>query len=543
MPASREQGPSTVVSETREKHALDLRVPALTILAHPVTARVGERVLLPALTSGRPVPLSRLAPLFAQPGSAETRPLDDLHLSRKPITLAPGEPPGSIRILAESGGSRIEAFGVEAQDELGPADLARGVPLLLGGHIALLLHILPSAQPRHLDRYGLIGDGAALVELRAAIRRAAALSAPVLLRGETGTGKELVARAIHQASPRHRGPYLTLNLGAVPTSLAASELFGAARGSFTGADRRREGYFERADGGTLFLDEVGEAPPEVQALLLRTLENGEIQPVGADAPRRVDVRVVAATDADLERLVADGRFRAPLLHRLQGDQIRLPPLRMRRDDIGRLLVHFLRQELEASGEAHRLDNPAPEGRPWLPARLVARLAAADWPGNVRELRNVARRLAAGASAGATAELPPDLETALFAAAGPEPAMPAGSAMSAMSAISATDPPKTRPRQLRSVAELDDADILAALQAEQFNLTLAAGRLGISRTALYGWVERHPELRKASSLSREEIAAALERAGGDVDAAADLLGVSRHGLRLRRSALGLAPGPG
>ncbi|HYN20631.1 MAG TPA: sigma 54-interacting transcriptional regulator [Thermoanaerobaculia bacterium] len=531
----RVQNASTVVSETGVKSALDLRVPALTILAHPVTARVGERVLLPALISGRSVPLSRHAPLFAQPGSSETRPLEDLHLSRQPISLVSGEQAGWVHIVATPESSRIESFGVSSQDELGPADLERGVPLLLGGRVALLLHILPAAELRHLDRYDLIGDGAAVVELRAAIRRAAALAAPVLLRGETGTGKELVARAIHQASPRRSGPYLTLNLGAVPVSLAASELFGAARGSFTGADRRREGYFERADGGTLFLDEVGEASPEVQALLLRTLENGEIQPVGADAPRRVDVRVVAATDADLERLVADGRFRAPLLHRLQGDQIRLPPLRVRRDDIGRLLIHFLRQELEAVGEAHLLDDPGPGGRPWLPARLVARLAAADWPGNVRELRNVARRLAAGASAAVPAELPPDLESAVFSATGP-----------AAGAELPTPPkegppkeePRPRPRHFRALAEIPEEEVLAVLQAEHFNLTLAAGRLDISRTALYAWVERQPELRKASSLSREEIAAALDRAGGDLDGAADFLGVSRHGLRLRRNALGL-----
>ncbi|MFL6198981.1 MAG: sigma 54-interacting transcriptional regulator [Thermoanaerobaculia bacterium] len=533
MPASqagghREQGASTVVSGTREKRSLDLRVPALTILAHPAAARVGERVLLPALISGRPVPLSRLTPLFALPGSGETRPLEDIHLSRQPITLAPGEQTGSIHILATPEGSRVEAFGPGAQDELGPADLERGVPLLLGGHVALLLHLLPAAQPRDLDRHGLIGDGAAIVELRAAIRRAAALAAPVLLRGETGTGKELVARAIHQASPRRASPYLALNLGAVPASLAASELFGAARGSFTGADRRREGYFERADGGTLLLDEIGEAPPEVQALLLRTLENGEIQPVGADAPRRVDVRVVAATDADLEKLVADGRFRAPLLHRLQGDQIRLPPLRARRDDVGRLLIHFLRQELEAVGEAQLLDDPGPGARPWLPARLVARLAAADWPGNVRELRNVARRLAAGASAAAPAELPPDLEATVFSAIG---------AVAAEPAAPPKEEPKPRARHFRAMAEVPEEEVLDVLRAEHFNLTLAAGRLDVSRTALYAWVERHPGLRKASSLSREEIAAALDRAAGDNDGAADLLGVSRHGLRLRRSALG------
>jgi two-component system nitrogen regulation response regulator GlnG len=519
------KGASTVVSETAERRALDLRVPALTILAHPLTARVGERVLLPSLVSGRPVSLSRLEPLFAQPGSPEARALEDVHLSRRPITLAPGEQLGSIHIVAAPDSTRVEAFGAATYAELGLAELERGVALLLGGHVALLLHVLPAVTPRHLDRHGLIGDSAAVVELRVAIRRTAPLAAPVLLRGETGTGKELVARAIHQASPRRTGPYLALNLGAVPPALAASELFGAARGSFTGADRRREGYFERADGGTLFLDEIGEAPPEVQALLLRTLDSGEIQPVGADAPRRVDVRVVAATDGDLETLVAEGRFRAPLLHRLRGDQILLPPLRVRRDDVGRLLVHFLRQQLEALGQAQLLDDSGPGGRPWLPARLVARLAAAEWPGNVRELRNVARRLAAGASTQAPAELPADLEATLFAAAG---AVPAAAPVAQ---------PKAR-RRLRAPAEFDGEEVVAALRAEHFNLTLAAGRLGISRTSLYRWVESHPELRKASSLSREEIAEALDRADGDLATAADLLEVSLHGLRLRRSALGL-----
>jgi len=363
------------------------------------------------------------------------------------------------------------------------------------------------------------------VDLRAAIGRAAALAAPVLLRGETGTGKELVARAIHEASPRRKKPYLAVNIGAVPPTLAASELFGAARGSFTGADRRREGYFERADGGTLFLDEIGEAPHEVQALLLRTLENGEIQPVGADAPRRIDVRVIAATDADLEKLVADGRFRAPLLHRLQGDPIRLPPLRARRDDIGRLLIHFLRQELEAAGALHLLDDPGPQGRPWLPAHLVARLAAADWPGNVRELKNVARRLAGGADAEVPAELPPDLESALRSMAGERPAAPLQAE------------PRPPPRRFRTASDLEANEVLAALEAEQFNLTLAAARLEISRTALYTWVERHPEVRKASSLSREEIAAALDRSEGDLEGAARRLGVSPHGLKIRRTELG------
>src|SRR6185436_13729067 len=185
------------------------------------------------------------------------------------------------------------------------------------------------------------------------------------LRGETGTGKELLARAIHQASSRRAAPYFALNMAAIPASLAAAELFGAAKGAFTGADRRRVGYFGRAQGGTLFLDEIGELPADLQPLLLRVLENGEIQPVGGEETLRVDVRILAATDANLESAIEEGRFRAPLFHRLSGYELRLPSLRERRDDIGRLFIHFLRQELAALGEADRLADPGPEGRPWL----------------------------------------------------------------------------------------------------------------------------------------------------------------------------------
>src|SRR5262249_36055632 len=148
-------------------------------------------------------------------------------------------------------------------------------------------------------------------------------------------------------------PFLALNLGALPPSLAAAELFGATRGAFTGAEQARRGYFRRAHGGTLFLDEIGETPQEVQPLLLRGLESGEIQPLGSEERVHADVRIVAATDTDLEQAVATGRFRGPLLHRLGGYAIRLPALRERRDDIGRLLVHFLRCELAALGEEHR----------------------------------------------------------------------------------------------------------------------------------------------------------------------------------------------
>jgi two-component system, NtrC family, nitrogen regulation response regulator GlnG len=528
----RELNASTEAHASRQVCPPELRVPALTVLAHPDPRRVGERVLLPALGSGRTVPLSRLSPLFAQPGDEDARPLADPHLSRRPFYLTPGERPGSIRIATEAGGGRIDLLGALVADEVSAAELERGAVALLADRVALLFHLLP-VLPREPERFGLIGDSAGVDLLRREIRRVSVVATPVLLRGETGTGKELVARAIHTSGPRRDRPYLTLNLGAIPPALAAAELFGAARGAFTGADRRRPGHFERADAGTLFLDEVGEASPEVQVLLLRALENGEIQPVGSEAPLRVDVRIVAATDADLEAAVSNGRFRAPLLHRLRGFEIRLPALRERRDDVGRLLVSFLRQELAALGSESLLDDPGPHGRPWLPADLVARLAAYDWPGNVRELRNVARHIAVGCHDAAQAELPAVVEATLRApAAGEErsPEAPAGSEGQV---------PKGRAAraEYRPISEISDDELIAALRASRWNLAGAAGRLRVSRTSLYARVERHGGIRKAGDLSRDEIAAALERSGGDLDAAADALGVSPHGLKIRRTELG------
>lgn len=518
---------STEAAAPRPAGLPDLRVPALTVLAHPDLRRVGERVLLPALSSGRPVPLSRLTPLFAPPEGGGERPLADPYLSRSPIQLIPAlTPSGELSSVRLEGDRRVDVLGVPS-GEVSGVSLQRGVVFILADRVALLLHLLPPVLPRETERFNLVGDSAALVFLRREIRRIAGVSTPVLLKGETGTGKELVAHAIHAASPRRERPYLALNLGAVPPPLAASELFGAARGAFTGADRRRAGYFERANSGTLFLDEIGEAPPEVQVLLLRALENGEVQPVGAEAVQRVDVRVVAATDADLEAAVAQERFRAPLLHRLSGYEIRLPSLRERRDDIGRLLIHFLRQELTVIGEERLLEESNPRAEPWLPARLVARLADYDWPGNVRELRNVARRIAVGSRSATRAELSGGLEPT------PTPAP--------ISLISMTPEKRSesRPRaSYRPVSEVAEDELFAALRASRWNLAVTAERLRVSRTSLYTLVERHGGVRKASDLNRDEIASALERAGGDLDAAADDLRVSPHGLKIRRTELGI-----
>jgi two-component system nitrogen regulation response regulator GlnG len=209
----------------------------------------------------------------------------------------------------------------------------------------------------------------------------------VLVTGETGTGKELVARALHRESPRAKAPFVALNTAAIPAELLESELFGHEAGAFTGATRRHGGRFEQADGGTLFLDEIGDMPAPLQTRLLRVLAEGEFFRVGGRELIRVDVRVIAATHQDLDTMVADGRFRADLLHRLDVVRLRLPLLRERREDIGKLAAHFL------ANAATRFNAP----RKKLSANALRLLEAHAWPGNVRELENLCWRLAALAS--------------------------------------------------------------------------------------------------------------------------------------------------
>jgi two-component system nitrogen regulation response regulator GlnG len=509
-------------------------VPGLTILGHPQIQRVGERAALLDLSSGREMLLSRTEPEFSPPGESAPRPLAVPYLSRRPWLLRPAAD-GGVTLLRGDSPMSLAANEEPVGGEAGfsAAEVDRGVVLLLAGRVVLLLHRFRPVFPDSLPRYGLVGLSDPLLDLCRQVARVADLDVPVLLRGESGTGKELVASALHRASSRRDRPFLALNMGALPASLAAAELFGAARGAYTGAEHARRGYFRRAHGGMLFLDEIGEAPQEVQPLLLRALESGELQPLGSEETARVDVRVVAATDADLEQAVAAGRFRAPLLHRLGGYAIRLPPLRERRDDIGRLFFHFLREELAVVGEERRLADPGPDAQPWPPAAWIARLAAAPWPGNVRQLRNVARALAidsrgAGEDAAET-QLPSAIEDLLREerpAAAPERMAPPPA------------PPTPARTVFRSPQDVSEEELLAALAAHRWQPRAAARQLGISRPSLYFLLDTFPGTRKAMDLSGEEIVAAGERCGGNQREMAAMLQVSEAGIRRRMKQLGL-----
>ena len=308
-----------------------------------------------------------------------------------------------------------------------------------------------------------IGASAVALEVKRQARRVAASESTVLLLGATGTGKELLAHAIHAASHRARGGFVTVNIAAVPDTLLEAEFFGSAPGAYTGADRKgRVGKFKLADGGTLFLDEIGDMPLALQAKLLRVLQEREIEPLGSNKLEPIDVRVIAATSRDLATMVAAGSFRADLFYRLNVVPIRLPLLRERRDDIEALAEALLEDIARRAAIAPR--SLAPSALEWL--------AAQDWPGNTRELRNVLEQ----------ASMMSDdlhLSAAHFA---PGPGSGPGSAVSPPVA-SLPEPALSRPLP-QAVAELQTRAIRDALVATGGNKVAAAKLLGISRATLY-----------------------------------------------------------
>ena len=308
------------------------------------------------------------------------------------------------------------------------------------------------------SKHTLVFTGETMRRVMAQIERVAASEIRVCIYGETGTGKELVARTLHEKSNRAAGPFVTLNCAAVPAELIESELFGHEKGSFTGAAQRHTGKFEQAHRGTLFLDEIGDMPPAVQAKLLRVLEEGEVERIGAAKPTTVDVRVVVATHRNLEQLVASDLFRRDLYHRVVVFPLELPPLRQRPEDLPALVEHFARQVSAQNGW-----KPVPFGD-----EAIETLKQYAWPGNIRKLRNVVERLLL--LAGTVV----DVEAVYLA-------LPA--AHSSHQAASNGDPNVSGPLAERVLA-FERAQVLKELERHNRHITQTAKALGLERSHLY-----------------------------------------------------------
>jgi DNA-binding NtrC family response regulator len=345
-----------------------------------------------------------------------------------------------------------------------------------------------------LGRFDMVGQSEAMKNIYGLIQRAAPSEGRVLITGENGSGKELIARAIHQHSKRKAGPFVKLNCAAVPQELIESELFGHEKGSFTGAITARRGKFELADGGTLFLDEVGDMPPSMQAKLLRVLQEGEFERVGGNETVNVDVRVVAATNKDLEKEISLGRFREDLYFRLNVVQIHAPPLRERKEDLPALIDAFMDEACRKNGRKRLRLMP----------EALQRMAEYDYPGNVRELRNLVERLAILCEGPLVSGAEAD---ALLPRRRAAPAVPVteGAVAAQAEPPSSSSPvvlPVTRFRPDKSFRELvDEAErdiILGALAFTKDNATEAARLLDLERGHFY---------KKMKSLG-------LRRAGGE-----------------------------
>jgi two-component system, NtrC family, nitrogen regulation response regulator NtrX len=337
--------------------------------------------------------------------------------------------------------------------------------LLLTVENALKLKRLESENRQLRQRLGkheIVWKGDAMKRVMAQLERVAASESRVCILGETGTGKELVARTIHERSNRADGPFVTLNCAAVPAELIESELFGHEKGSFTGASGRHIGKFEQADHGTIFLDEIGDMPLNMQAKLLRVLEEGEVERIGGDKPIPVNVRVVVATHRDLEGRVREEKFRQDLFHRIYVFPLILPPLRERREDIPALIEHFAGQVCEQNGW-----KPVPFTK-----EAMDTLQSYSWPGNVRELRNIVERLMLLATEGQV-----DEQTVQMA-------LPKSTGVASFGMPAATSGPLAD-----RVQSFEREAILAELKRSHHNMSLAAKSLGLERSHLYKKAEQ------------------------------------------------------
>jgi len=512
----------TTLPTLRDAIAESVASPGLqcTIIFHPCVERIGQSALLSCAQKEHI--LGRQAPLFCANSGTKPLPLEDPYISRHALAVTVED--DGITLCRSATASRCRVAGEEllqAELFIGNARLAAGVPLALSHTVVLMLRrtsVLKSPGPAALDR-SLLGSSAVMDRLREEVMRAAYSDSDVLIMGETGVGKELVAQAIHCNSRRSDEPLVSVNMAAVPAGLASAVLFGNTKGAFTGADKARAGYFQEAQGGSLFLDEVGDTPEEVQPLLLRALQQREIQVVGGSA-RKVDVRVISATDAEIDG--ASCNFKSALRHRLAAIELRLPALAEHSEDIGELLMHFLSRACEREGRKDLL--PAAHSGAHCLARwadLFHRFSCYHWPGNIRQLENFAGQVVVASDtqlripAPIIAEI--DVKKSAVGAFGEK-----GLGVSA------------KPRKPMDITEVD---FVKAMEHSLFEVAAVADELGVSRQSIYRRIDASARFRRASEIPMQDIQTTLASCGGSLGKAAFNLEISASALRQRLRSLG------
>lgn len=570
-------------------------VPRLRLLYHPDLGRIGA--ISHANTdfeAGLWLDVGRGAPLFAtsSPGDVWSS-LADPTISRtqlrirwlRELSCFEVEPAPSARRRLYT--VRSESSHAELADEVKDrVRLPAGAMLAIEDRVLIGMEVLSQPHSIDEDRMGLVGECEEIWRLRQEIREVGSFQKPVLILGETGTGKELVAAAIHRASAMQAGPFVPVNCAALPEHLVESVLFGHVRGAFTGADVSREGLFRAAAGGTLFLDELCEMPIAIQPKLLRTLQDGMVTAVGQHKSVQLSVRLVAATNRDPAVEMSASRLRADLYHRLSTHVIVVPRLCRRYFDIPSLFVHFFGQQRHEHPELNRLWREGQRHGSAIPMSFFLALLRADWPGNVRELENIVEQTARRNLREGLFIAPP-LPLSTSESRGAEPSVPTAAAADPLGTILAAgsqrSPSGDAPSpallgeasrllgiarktlaKLIDLREFDsmfrqaedageaDATRLAQLRARlaeslhsilrthDFNQARVAKTLGVSAWTLIR-IMQELGLRRPSDLSEVEIRSALDGSRGDIAQAASLLHVSEHGLKKRLFELGLEAG--
>lgn len=544
-------------------------IPRASILYHGNPDRIGDITEPNLFLAGEWILFGRLQPDFIVPSEEDAlpNPISDPYLSRKQCAIR-WVPRRSCFEVRTSDKAQRSMYAVEipapgCPPEMRPLDKAEYLPpgtlIAIGKRVLLLLSLEPD-QPAEKTRMGMVGESPELWRMRTDIAAAALFERPVLVLGETGVGKELVARALHENSNRASGPFVPINCAALPSHLVESLLFGHKKGAFTGATSDSDGLLKSANKGTLFLDELGELPMELQAKLLRVLQERVYTPVGGRKNLKTDARVVAATNRNPSQEMQEGRLRSDLYFRLAAHTIHAPSLQRRNWDVPRLFVHFLRETREKIPQLSWLwPNPLPAHLP-IPLEFFVRLLYYRWPGNIRELQNTVEQTARlNLTEGPfqepellqspdqdlpepVAQTPPRPRTVPTAENLPRPllnkaARKFGLKLKTLQRLLPHEVPaeicegKPGDEAVLILGEQLAATLFALLEDNDFNQVQVAETLGVARSTLIRLMENFG-IKRPQDLTLDEIRAAHTQARGDLVTMSRLLRVSSSGLKLR-----------